>query len=63
MTNREAYLSDLDGLRKEIDYLLSLVPVGKSKRELQVREQAEEAAGSAGATINCMKNDYIVVEL
>ncbi|MFR8334443.1 MAG: hypothetical protein ACLU9S_20535 [Oscillospiraceae bacterium] len=63
MTNREAYLSDLDGLRKEIDYLLSLVPVGKSKRELQVREQAEEAAGSARATINCMKNDYIVVEL
>lgn len=63
MTNREAYLSDLDDLRKEIDYLLSLVPAGKSKKELQVREQAEEAAGRARATINCMKNDYIVVEL
>ncbi len=63
MTNREAYLGDLDDLRKEIDYLLSLVPVGKSKKGLQVREQAEEAAGRARATINCMKNDYIVVEL
>ena len=63
MTNREAYLDDLDDLRKEIDYLLSLVPVGKSKRELQVREQAEEAAGRTKATFNCMKNDYIIVEL
>lgn len=63
MTNREAYLGDLDDLRKEIDYLLSLVPVGKSKKGLQAREQAEEAAGRARATINCMKNDYIVVEL
>lgn len=51
MTNQEAYLGDLDDLRKEIDYLLSLVPVGKSKRELQVREQAEEAAGRARATM------------
>lgn len=63
MTNQEAYLSDLDELREEIDRLLSLVPVGKSKRELQIREQAEEAAGRARATINCMKNDYIIVEL
>ena len=63
MTNQEAYLSDLDELREEIDRLLSLVPVGKSKRELQIREQAEEAAGRARATINSMKNDYIIVEL
>ena len=63
MTNQEAYLSDLAELREEIDRLLSLVPVGKAKRELQVREQAEEVAGRARATINCMKNDYIIVEL
>ena len=62
MTNREAYLSDLNDLRKEIDYLLSLVPVGKSKKEIQMREQAEEAAGRARATIGCMKNDYIIVD-
>ena len=62
MSNREAYLSDLDDLRKEIDHLLSLVPVGKSKKELQTREQAEEAAGRARATINCMKNDYIIAD-
>ena len=62
MTNREAYVSDLNDLRKEIDYLLSLVPVGKSKKEIQMREQAEEAAGRARATIGCMKNDYIIVD-
>lgn len=62
MANQEAYLSDLDDLLKEIGYLLSLVPVGKSKKELQVREQAEEAAGRARATIGCMRNDYIIVD-
>lgn len=31
MANQEAYLSDLDDLRKEIDYLLSMVPIGKSR--------------------------------
>lgn len=44
MTSKEAYLSDLDDLEKEIERLLSLVPVGKTKKELQGREQAEEAA-------------------
>lgn len=63
MTNKEAYLSDLDDLEKEIGRLLSLVPVGKEKREIQVREQAEEAASMARATIACMRNDYIHVEL
>lgn len=63
MTNQEAYLSDLDDLQKEIDYLLSLVPVGKSKKELQAREQAEEAASRARATIGCMRNDYIPTEV
>ena len=62
MTNQEAYLSDLDELRKEIDYLLSLVPVVKSKMELQAREQAEAAADRARATIGCMKNDYIIAD-
>ena len=62
MTNQEAYLNDLDDLRKEIDHLLSLVPVGKTKRELQTREQAEEAAGRARATIGCMRKDYIIVD-
>ena len=63
MTNKEAYMSDLCYLEKEIERLLGLVPVGKTKKELQRREQAEEAASMARATINCMKNDYIVVEL
>lgn len=62
MANQEAYLSDLDDLQKEIDYLLSLIPVGKSKKELQMREQAEEAAGRARATIGCMRNDYIIAD-
>lgn len=62
MANQEAYLSDLDDLRKEIDYLLSMVPIGKSKRELQAREEAEHAADRARATISCMRNDYFVAE-
>lgn len=33
MTNREAYLDDLDELLKEIDQLLSAVPIGKTKLE------------------------------
>ena len=59
MTNREAYLDDLDELLKEIDQLLSAVPIGKTKLEHQAREQAEDVAGRARATINCMKRDYI----
>ena len=42
---------------------MSMVPIGKSKRELQAREQAETAAGRARATISCMRNDYIIKEL
>lgn len=60
MTNQEAYLHDLSDLQKEIDHLLSLVPVGKSKRDLRAREDAEAAAGRARATIGCMRNDYII---
>ena len=59
MTNREAYLDDLDELLKEIDQLLSAVPIGKTKLEHQAREQAEDVAR---ATINCMKRDYIIAE-
>jgi len=62
MTNQEAYINDLDDLRKEIDCLLSMVPVGKTKKELQVRMLAEDAAGRARATIGCMKNDYIITD-
>lgn len=62
MTNQEAYQSDLDDLMKEIDHLLSAVPVGKTKRELQAREQAEIAAGRARATIGCMRNDYNIAD-
>ena len=57
MANQDASLSDL---QKEIDHLLSLVPVGKSKRDLRAREDAEAAAGRARATIGCMRNDYII---
>lgn len=60
MTNQDAYLHDLNDLQKEIDHLLSLVPVGKSKRDLRAREDAEAAAGRARATIGCMRNDYII---
>ena len=62
MTNHEAYQIDLDDLLKEIDRLLSAVPVGRTKMQLQAREQAEAAAGRARATIGCMRNDYIIVE-
>ena len=58
----EAYLDDLDELLKEIDQLLSAVPIGKTKLEHQAREQAEDVAGRARATINCMKRDYIIAE-
>jgi len=62
MTNKEAYISDLDELEAAIEKLLHAVPVGKTKRELAVREAAENVAGAARATIACMRNDYIPVE-
>ena len=62
MTNHEAYQIDQVDLLKEIDRLLSAVPVGRTKMQLQAREQAEAAAGRARATIGCMRNDYIIVE-
>lgn len=62
MTNKEAYQSDLDDLLNEIDNLLSLVPIGNAKNVQKSREQAEEAASRARATIGCMRNDYIMME-
>ena len=62
MTNREAYLDDLDDLLKEIDRILGAVPIGKTKLERETREQAENVAGRARATISCMKRDYIIAE-
>ena len=62
MTNNEAYQMDLDDLLNEIDRLLSAIPVGRTKMQLQAREQAEAAAGRARATIGCMRNDYTIVE-
>lgn len=62
MTNKDAYLNDLDDLRKAIDDLLGMIPVGKNKKELQVRNLAESVASSARATVACMRNDYHIVE-
>lgn len=54
MTNQDAYLDDLNELHSYIQELLALVT---DKRK---RERAEVVAGSATATIGCMKNDYII---
>lgn len=62
MSNKEAYLDDLDELKREIDKLLRLVPEGKTKREKAVREEAEQIAGSAKALISCMEKGYIPIE-
>ena len=62
MSNKEAYIYDLEELEKAIEALLRAVPVGKKKQELAVREEAERVAGAARATIGCMKRDYIPVE-
>lgn len=62
MSNKEAYISDLEELEAAIEKLLHAVPTGKNKREQAIREAAENVAGSARATIACMKNDYIPIE-
>lgn len=63
MTNKEAYISDLEELEKAIAKLLAAVPSGKTKKEQAVKEAAERVAADARATIACMKNDYIPIEL
>ena len=64
MSNREAYLSDLDELKQEIDKLLQLVSEGKTKREKETRTKAEQIAGLAWekALIACMGIGYIPLE-
>lgn len=62
MTNREAYMRDLDDLQKAVDCLVGMVPAGKTRYEKQTREQAESVAGSAHATIGCMRRDYAIEE-
>lgn len=62
MTSKDAYLNDLNDIQAEIDRLLSMVPIGGSKKVAQARKQAEAAASAARATIGCMKNDYIISE-
>lgn len=62
MSNKEAYISDLEELEAAIEKLLRAVPVGKKKQELADREAAEKVAGAARATIACMKTNYIPVE-
>lgn len=62
MSNKEAYISDLEELEKAIDALLRAVPAGKKKQDVVIREDAERVAGAARATIGCMKRDYIPVE-
>lgn len=59
MTNKEAYLIDLNDLRKEIDLLLSMIPIGTTKATAAARTKAEESAGRAYATLRCMERDYI----
>lgn len=62
MTNKEAYLMDLEEVEKAIEKLLQAVPTGKTKTERANREKAERVAGAAIATIHCMTNDYIPME-
>lgn len=59
MTNKEAYISDLEELEVAIEKLLRAVPMGTKKQDRAAREAAENVAGTAIATIRCMKNDYI----
>lgn len=63
MTNQEAYIAELEELKAAINKLLSAVPEGKTKKERAVRAEAERIAGDAIATISCMKNDYIPIEM
>lgn len=62
MTNMEAYLSDLKELEEIITALEQLVPSGTTKRARQSKSEAARIASNARATIDCMKNDYILAE-
>lgn len=56
MTNKDAYLEDLESLRKDTEVLLSLV----STKEATAK--AEEIVSRMRVTINCMTRDYIPQE-
>lgn len=62
MTNKQAYIEDLNDILKEMERMLNAVPMGKSKSEKQNRKQAEEAFERVQTTISCMKRDYIIAE-
>lgn len=62
MTNKEAYIIDLDDILKDAENLLRIVPVGKTKDSKRIREEAEQAYSRIKVTIGCMKNDYIILE-
>lgn len=62
MTNKEAYMFDLESLKKDIDRLQVLFPVGSTKVQVANREKAEEIIGNMRAVINCMERDYIPQE-
>lgn len=63
MTNKEAYLSDLEELEAAFASLLRLVPSGTTKMAAKTKATAEEIENSARATIACMKHDYIPLEV
>ncbi len=63
MTNKEAYLSDLEELEAAFAAMLRLVPSGTTKKAAEVKATAEEIENSARATIACMKNDYTPLEV
>lgn len=56
MTNKDAYLEDLESLRKDTEILFGLV---STKGAIA---KAEEIANRMRVTINCMTRDYIPQE-
>ncbi|NBI80057.1 hypothetical protein D3Z39_14525 [Anaerotruncus colihominis] len=62
MTNKEAYLSDLQELDDALAAILRAVPYGPTKKVKEARAEADRVADSARATIACMKRDYIIQE-
>ena len=57
MTNQEAYLEELESLRKDMEILLSLVSTKEASKK------AEEVADRMRVTINCMARGYIPIEM
>lgn len=63
MTNQEAYNNDLDALRAAIKSLLAAVPIVSKSSDPLRRADAEWTASSALALINCMRNDYLILDI